>query len=271
MKKEKILILNDTRDYHGGCQQIYLTICYQLAKYDLDFIKSETTNDFSQYKAVILNGEGTMHDNAPNAIRYLNMLKRANEQGVKTLLVNSVWQNMAYDISFIDYISVREVLSKEEIKKDVDVHLDLSYNLDVPYEEKPKHQLITGNRHFNSSRLDIFEGYGETEHADLFNEYWFDVVNKLRHTEIYLTGKQHEMYAACKAKCKFVILAGNTHKNEGLMKTAGVEIPVLPFEASKIAVQTMIRRIESGDFEEEYNKLFDFMEKYPKLNLKDHI
>jgi hypothetical protein len=74
-----------------------------------------------------------------------------------------------------------------------------------------------------------------------------------------------------KAKCKFVILKGNTHKNEGLMKTAGVEIPVLPFEASKIAVQTMIRRIESGDFNEEYNKLFDFMDKYPKLNLKEKI
>lgn len=267
---KKILILNDTRNYHGGCQQIYLTLCYQLAKYDLTF-SNNPLEDYKKFSAVILNGEGTMHDNAPNSIKYLNILKEANKQGVKTLLVNSVWQNMNYDTSFIDYISLREHFSKEEMQKDVDVHLDLSYNLDVPYDERPKHHLITGNRHFNSPRLDIFKGYDETEHADLFNEYWFDVVNKLRHADIYVTGKQHEMYAACKAKCKFVILKGNTHKNEGLMKTAGVEIPVLPFEASKITVQTMIRRIESGDFNEEYNKLFDFMDKYPKLNLKEKI
>jgi hypothetical protein len=268
---KKILIINDTRDYHGGCQQIYLTICYQLASYDLDFVKSETLTDFSMYKAVILNGEGTLHDNAPNALRYLNMLKKAKEQGIRTLLVNTVWQNMDYDPSFIDYISVREVLSKEEMGIDVDVHLDLSYNLDVPIEEKPKHHIITGNRHFNSTRLDIFKGYKETEYADLFNEYWYDVVNKLRSADIYITGKQHEMYAACKAKCKFVILEGNTHKNEGLIKTAGVNIPVLPYEASKIAVQTMIKRIESGDFDDEYKKLFEFMDSYPKLNLKDKV
>ena len=269
--KGNILIVNDTRNYHGGCQQIYLTLCYQLAEYDLTFT-NEPIEDYTKFNAVVLNGEGTMHDNAPNALKYLNMLKEANKQGVRTLLINSVWQNMDYDPSFINYISVREVLSKEQMNIDVDVHLDMSYNLDVPYGDNINHHhLITGNRHFNSPRLDLFKGYNETDHADLFHEYWYNVVNKLRNADIYVTGKQHEMYAACKARCKFVILEGNTHKNQGLIKTSGVNIPVLPFEASKLAVQTMIKKIESGDFDDEYKKLFDFMDKYPKLNLRDKI
>lgn len=41
-----------------------------------------------------------------------------------------------------------------------------------------------------------------------------------------ITGRQHAVYAACKARIPFAASEGNTHKIRGLIKTAGVEIPI---------------------------------------------
>ena len=56
------------------------------------------------------------------------------------------------------------------------------------------------------------------KNLDIF-ESWDTIVNKLRKTNWFITGRHHELYAACKARCPFTVLKGNTWENEGLLAT----------------------------------------------------
>lgn len=40
---------------------------------------------------LLLNGEGTMHDDAPKALKYAEVVAFAKNQGVKCVLMNYVW------------------------------------------------------------------------------------------------------------------------------------------------------------------------------------
>ena len=59
---------------------------------------------------------------------------------------------------------------------------------------------------------------GENGYIDIFNQHWRDFVSQLWYSNLLITGRHHEMYAACKAECPFVVIEGNTHKNQGLFK-----------------------------------------------------
>ena len=53
--------------------------------------------NFLEYSTVILNGEGTMHHNQSNALKFLQALKDASQAGCDIMLVNTVWQDMTND------------------------------------------------------------------------------------------------------------------------------------------------------------------------------
>lgn len=63
----------------------------------------------------LVNGEGTMHDDAPLALRYGALARYCREHGVPCFLINSVWQNnvlLNADASLFTRIFVRDVLSQ---------------------------------------------------------------------------------------------------------------------------------------------------------------
>lgn len=275
-----ILILNDTSKYHNGSKHVVEFLTNTFKDHKITLTKKTKERFLEGHDLVIINGEGTMHDNAKKAKTLLSLAKYAkHELGIKVILVNSVWQRnsdeLTQQLQNFDYIGVREVLSKNEINKcisnKVEVHLDLSYYAKVPYEKYPSTNIVAGNFYTDKSSKNgsvIINNIGEDSTIDIFNESWNTVVNKLRHAKLLVTGRHHEMYAACKARCPFIVLEGNTHKNSGLFKTFDVNIPALSREASISEIKQAIANIDQ--YQNEYKKLFDSMESYPIPSFVQH-
>lgn len=276
----KILILNDTSSYHNGCKTVIDVLTSQFSNLDITLKKKIRIRDFTNYDLLIVNGEGTLHDNAKKAKLLLSCIKAAKQQDVKTMVINAVWQNNSIELTkllqYADYVSVREITSKNEILKhvdiNVDINLDLSYFKDVPYEISNSFNIISGN-YYKDGRHDpntgIIKNIGEDGYIDIFNQSWNDVVNRLRHSKLLVTGRHHEMYAACKAECPFIIMEGNTHKNSGLFQTFGVNIPVLPIDASIADIKYAISNVQK--FTNEYQTLFRLMKSETEPNFLKKI
>ena len=277
-----VTILNDTSHYHYGCKKViqYLIQDLQSCGYtDINLVGQKTKeiqharNMCYESDLVVLNGEGTMHSTAlkrretPETL--LETFSAANSKGIKTALINTVWQNMKIEDSVAcaienSYVSCRETYSQKQlkiIKKDVDIHLDLSYFVDVPEIETQQSNRLVG-KFFQ--RQD-----SELKNLDIFEEHWDTIVNRLRNASWFITGRHHELYAACKARCPFTVLRGNTWKNESLLATAGVDIPTFDGLTTDYQLDAAVE--ECQDFINEYEDLFNWMENQPKFTLKGKI
>jgi hypothetical protein len=221
----KTLLLNDTSKYHYGCAEVVKTFLFD------DSIETNGAFpeiNFEDYDTVILNGEGTMHHTKnqirQNPIKFLKLLKQAQQAGCNTQIVNTVWQEMTneYDdvLKQCNKIEVREILSRKDLEENHGVESqvvpDRSLLTHVEYAEYPHVTVYQGRWFFNGPDL----GHPK---IDIFAQPWHEVVNRLRHCDLLVTGRHHEAYAAIKAGCKFIVLPGNTHKNEGIYLNAGVQ------------------------------------------------
>jgi len=212
------LLLNDTSDYHNGCVQVVKSYNFvqSIKTKDVDQIQYI---DYSQYNKVILNGEGTMHNSSPTALKFLRALHRAQTHGCITEMRNSVWQNMPK--SSIDAlvncnkVTVRESFSQLELRRkhgiESTVEPDRSMLIDVPFEQYEYIHVYRGQY------VDLTRKYNDYPRIDIFNQSWEEIVNRLRHADLLITGRHHEMYAAIKARCKFIVSDGNTWKNRALL------------------------------------------------------
>jgi polysaccharide pyruvyl transferase WcaK-like protein len=272
----KILLINNCEKYHSGSAEVTTFFKSELETYNLTILKSiKKINEYNllDYDVIIANGEGTMHDNASKALEILNILKAGKNLGLKTLLVNSVWQNnnryLIDLLEYVDYISVREINSKNEIltfsKKEIDVNLDVSFftNVDIDSNISNRQGIVAGNRYENGRKPKI-SGINETGTIDIFSQSWKEIINILKRSKVLVTGRHHEMYAACKAECPCIILEGNTHKNSGFLKTMNCNIPVLPTNASNQDIINLLENIDT--YSTEYTKLFSKLKTIEKPN-----
>ena len=264
----KTLLINDTSDYHNGCKQV---IKYIKQEYDItDTIPTRTPCEnfnHSQYDRIICNGEGSIHSpyKQPHARKLLGHLYFAQKAGCDTQIINAVIENVHKPIYLntirnCSKIEVREKHSQKFLQnKKIDsvVKPDLSYFVDVPRKEYENVDVYIGQWFDEAPGRDWFikdfdwdnENYGR---IDIFNDKWDDIVNKLRSAKLLITGRHHEMYAACVAECRFIATPGNTWKNEGLLSSAGVGIPYEP------------ERILSGEFDEQYDRLWQYLRSFKK-------
>jgi polysaccharide pyruvyl transferase WcaK-like protein len=246
----KVLLLNDTSKYHFGCAQVIKTFMFD-DSITTDNYRNIKSVDYSQYDKVILNGEGTMHHLNPVAIQFLNGLRLAQKAGCSTELLNTVWQQMPEQKDVLqrcDKIVVRETLSQKELLKDgieSEVQPDRSMIIDPSYTKYDHVHIYRGQYFFG----EYFDDYPR---INIFKQSWNEIVNRLRHCDLLITGRHHEMYAAIKARCKFSITKGNSWKNEGLLKMFDLDINLTPKE------------ILTGNYDEQYDKLFEYCNKYEK-------
>jgi polysaccharide pyruvyl transferase WcaK-like protein len=274
---KKVIVFNNTSKYHNGCAKVmeYLHKDLQHSGYEiLASIKGNTDTlpyppeDYEQADTIIVNGEGTMHHSKIVPHQLINLLINAKKLGKKTALINTVWQSMSLnneekDVLRNTYISVREVMSQQALAEDdikSDIHLDLSYFNDVPEKTTPHRELVIG-KFFSQAD---YRPYGIPT-IDIFKDGWNDIVNTLRSTDWFITGRHHEMYASCKARCPFATLAGNTWKNQSLFKTAGVNLLVGDDKLSHSEMKGFLSACEERRME--YEKLFNWMESQPKFTI----
>lgn len=262
-----VLLINNTERYHSGCKAV---INYYRSKIPDLHIADDLDVDVSAYDVVIANGEGTMHHNADRAFKIVDLLCSAKY----SMLVNTVWQANSLELTKrlvdINYVSVREVKSQYEIYNQIgikfDRHLDLSYFTPIEYTDKPRYNIVAGNKMNvpkTKPKKPKIKGVGEDGYVDIFTQTWSDLVSQIKNSNLLITGRHHEMYAACVAETPFIVIEGNTHKNQGLFATAMVDIPVLPFGCSNEEIIDAINNVKN--YTEEYKKLFTFMKKQKPL------
>ena len=281
----KVVLFNDTSAYHKGCKKVVEYIHNDIKSCGYELVASipskDTARGYNSFLVdklinnadlVIINGEGTMHHDQESARHLLNIIKHSYNKGKQVMLINSLWQSMSITSSDIDclkniYICVREERSQKALLEHgihADVSLDLSYFDPVPKETKEKQKLLVGG----FFRKTQYRPEGVPV-LSIFDSSWEDCVNILRSTEWFITGRHHEMYAAAKAECPFVAWSGNSWKNESLMETAGVDIPIAPQHSRYSRVGYYTDRCKERA--EEYTKLFEWMKKQPKFTVKDKL
>jgi len=263
----KVLLINNTERYHSGCKAV---IDFYRLKIPHLHIADDLDVDVSAYDVVIANGEGTMHHDADRAYKIIDLLCNAKY----SMLVNTVWQANSVELTKhllnINYVSVREIKSQYEIYNQIgikyDIHLDVSYFLPVENTDKPKYNIVAGNKMNmpnTKPKKPKIKGVGEDGYVDIFTQPWSELVSQIKNSNLLITGRHHEMYAACVAETPFIVIEGNTHKNQGLFATAMVNIPVLPFGCSNKEIIDAISNVKN--YTNEYKKLFAFMKQQKPL------
>jgi len=251
-----VLLLNDTSDYHNGCKVVTDVIS---KKYGVtETFKTHEMNSsskeilsYAKYDHVILNGEGTMHDNGRTSRLFLSQLHNAYYDGCDISIINTVWQNCTSKFDYLlprcKNVTVREIHSYNEMKSKHNfipkIMPDCSYFYDVPYTHYQHVQIYEGQYWLGKE-----SEYDNYPSINIFKQSWEEIVNRLRNADLLITGRHHEMYAACKAKCKFLVKPGNTWKNEGLLDTVGANIP------------WDIEGILSGKYDGEYEKIWSYLD-----------
>jgi hypothetical protein len=268
----RAIVYNDTSRFHHGCCSVMRTLHREAERAGIEILESVYGNTWRLSRSypiwraeslgdadlVIVNGEGTMHDDSRMAVFYLDevIAKRGHR---KVALVNSLWQRMAPRhaalLAEADLVSVREPLSHAALGlASAAIMPDLSY-YDVPVPSRlPPQGHIRGTFYGPAFRALELDGS-----IDVRREDWGVMVNRLRHAGACLTGKHHEVMACCVARCPFVSIPVATHKISGLGAYAGGELPTVPPDAGEAAVRAALARAEA-DRDGAFARLFDRLE-----------
>jgi len=281
----KICLANNTGHYHAGCRAVIGTINNQIKENGHMLLASVGTGQMMDKNSVkdcdllLINGEGTMHHEGVNKIVLDKTIDLAIKYRKPIHLINTVWQaiNLHPRYAKINKIITREVLSRSELRSqnlDADLCLDLSYFCKINYNQPVINfhkQIVVGDFFFQGAGQKPPLATADFQHIDTNHVYfsgkpkltlqdhvWSTVVMSLGSASLYITGRHHGVYAACKAKVPFVVHCSNTHKVEGLFAWAGVKIPIAN------NMQQIIENVEwAKEHNEEYLKLFNFMENQP--------
>lgn len=289
----KVYIANDTSRYHAGSWAAMASLRQKLIAKGHDIICSTLRphgpdlNAIHECDAIIVNGEGALNNERTSwhkgrASSLLEGLKLAKQLGKKAYLINCVWQKMNPGwrdvLKSLDGLWVREICSQKEMEKTQGVnpqmYLDLSYTYKVDESKGSDKFLgkdVVGTFYpRNMHRFDAFDHThpmfagmprlnlgGEAERLDSVAD-WSYIVSSLRNANIYITGQHHGVYAAAKARIPFAIFKVNTHKLEGLLKWAGVNIPIAK---SRKQLEKAIEWAKTH--KDVYEQLFDWMEQQP--------
>lgn len=124
------LLLNDTRsERHLGCDLVIANILAECRRVGIDVVATapnsasdderQVASRIGQIDLLLVNGEGTMHDDRPKALQLARAARIAHEQGVRTVLFNTTWQNNLRLMEFLngfDRVFCRESYSAREVR-----------------------------------------------------------------------------------------------------------------------------------------------------------
>lgn len=266
-----IKMIGDHAAYHCGSAAVTAYINQQIAQ-----VGDRVTHD--HYAALVVNGEGSMHHRCTAYLQKMRYITLALAQAKPVYLLNSVWQDNQSDdqdiIAAINHITVRESLSQMDLQvngqRQVPAYLDCSFwaPLDehAPVTDFAKKTVCTD---FYSPEFDTFVKVtggliSKYSYIDLKDWDWSSLVQSLKTASLLVTGRHHAMYAACRARLPFVVMAGNTHKIEGLMAMAGIDIPICQHPRELRDAIGWARQNKAV-----YQQLFDWMEAQPRWQLRD--
>ena len=285
-----IVIYNDTRPYHCGSEAVMAVLegvlvaqGHTLRGGYLNYgnLHSKaieqrggvaripiSADDLAWCDAVLVNGEGG------GAARWnLRAIEGAQRAGKRTYLVNALWPERAH----ADWTPLLPSLTEIGLRGDISLRycrnhgavsasswLDFSYFLELA--DSPLFLDFNGSEVFG----DFYEAEPERETLQAAFDGWpclpmlprvcgWDYfVKSLSTASLYVTGRHHGMYAACKARTPFVVYKRENHKILDLFESAGVSIPYPTSRDDLVAAVAWARANRDV-----YFRLFDWMEAQP--------
>lgn len=152
----RALLLNDTSSVnHIGCKLVVRNTYAQCLSQGLSITTTIPyaqalqapqliINHLKNHDLVLLNGEGTLHDDKPKALALLEATKTAKLAGLKTYLYNALWENnhKANDyLKYFDAIFCRDSRSQKAVAPIANASLvpDMVFATPIPKIEKPSH------------------------------------------------------------------------------------------------------------------------------------
>lgn len=270
---KQVFIVGDHSKLHCGCQAVINYLKDIIVNQKFNIVDSMEISDI-----VIVNGEGTMHHNSRGYQAKMNSIKLAQQIGKKTYLVNTVWQenNSNYDgiLDQLDGLVVRESASQRDLmvnhKVNSIVRIDCSYFCKLNETEIGKNLdskiCITDFYSKDFGGWVRYTGGNRSRHVylDMKHFTWSGFVNTLKTSSLLITGRQHAVFAACRARIPFVALESNTHKISGFVKMSKIPIPVC--ETPKDITEAI--KWAKNNYSA-YQKFFDFLDEQPKFLLSD--
>ncbi len=264
----KALVLNDTRfTGHLGCQLVMQRMAAACAESGIHIVASLPVSDSlpqSLHKLlpgvdlVIINGEGTLHHDAPEARLLAEAALQIRLQGRRLALINTVWQanaSLGALLQSCEVVAARESHSVAELAQAGQVAMwvpdlvlgtppvDLFGPMDAGVDASAPPVVIDDVRleasralqAYAQSRSLRFLSMGVTSRTTRsgFMRWWRhgrplawprqmgrDQLPHLSRAGIVITGRFHGICLAILAGRPFVALASNTHKVEGLLADA---------------------------------------------------
>lgn len=193
--------------------------------------------------AIVINGEGTLHHN--RGLGLLAIAEAAKKIKKPVYLLNTVMQEIdGFDdvLKSLDDITVRESASGEELdRKNIAHRVVLDSLLDAAFSDIPdtdfKNGIIVTDWHDHRDD-DVGEAlikfikqdapdahFMSLDHYKYFSN-WKHTVANFKTARLVVTGRYHAVYMAGMAGTPFVAMPSNTHKIEGLFRSAGIKLPI---------------------------------------------
>jgi len=288
----KALLLNDTRcEDHIGCELVVGNIYRLCQSVEISIIATVLISDKNPLSVVekycgdidllLLNGEGTMHDDAAKALKYMDALKCAKRRGVKCVLMNTVWQNnrkLNEYLGYCDLIFCRESLSAAEIKSlgfEARVVPDMTFATKeqslATAEKKNKLLIIDSvNRGVTKKlrnlafklRVPYLPMNSRSLHKERSNPFRFllhllltgglikdpikETLPLIASSEAVISGRFHGVCLSMLYGVPVISLSSNTHKLEGLFSDIGIPLTEL-VGASEVGNLALLKmRLERG-------------------------
>jgi hypothetical protein len=219
------------RSFHGDWEELAADDVEQARAY---FGASPLGAELRGIDAVVVNGEGTIHHGAGRHL--LTILRGAQAMGLRTHLVNAVFQDAADDLDTLrrlDDFTVRDAASSAYLTQlDVPHRVVLDSILEAAFVDEPAVDL--------SGKVVVTDWHTVRDHdvggasrrllADLGDgavyyplkseeraQNWRHAVADLRAARLVVTGRHHGVCLAAMAGAPFVALGSNTWKVEGML------------------------------------------------------
>lgn len=248
--KINVYLLNDTSQYdrnHIGCKCVTKSIKELCLKNGMEIFFYDgcigsIDGDIEKFKTIIekcdiliLNGEGTLHNEYSRVFMLMNKCLLAKKLGKKLALINTIYQNnstLHKYLPIFDIISVRESLSRNEILKFINVNIrvvpDLSfypsYNTQV-YRDKSINNVVFTDSVIPTVTTKL------RKISEKYNSqfYYMDEsnipklsLNELMNAGKVVTGRFHCLVLCMKYSIPCLAVKSNTHKIQGILKDAGL-------------------------------------------------
>lgn len=239
----KVYLVNDTSAFHCGSAAVCEVIRREVARrgHELSVERDKLVMERERIDAcdaVLANGEGTLHDDTPRAVRILETLRFAQSLRKATALVNFSWFGMGHDhddvLARLDACTVREALSRDLLADRHGVTASIAPDLSLFSAQTARSAATTRrvlttdfySREFGGFVKPTGGRLAQFAAIDMHAVDWQTMLDETAASELLATGRHHGVYAACKTRVPFIALPGNTPKIEGLIAWSGIALPL---------------------------------------------